>query len=158
MPLGAPLHTLSTLYDVPVGFVKTHYFEAVCSFICVRQRVAVARYRMTASYFVNIIWCSRRSCAHKILIHDKYFFYKIWTHCISFMLSKIDNLFFILILINVLEYEWNTKEISLSDNKKILLNIKLPCERDFSCSKVFCSKVKFIIKPLLIFPYIKINW
>ena len=44
---GAPLHTLSKLYD-PVGFVNPHpsSFEAVYCFICGRRRVAVARYRM----------------------------------------------------------------------------------------------------------------
>ena len=25
----------------------------------------------------------------------------------------------------------------------ILLNIEIPCDKYFSCSKVFCSKVKF---------------
>ena len=44
-PSGEPLHTLSKLYDVPVGFVPP-YFEAVYCFICGRRRVAVARYRM----------------------------------------------------------------------------------------------------------------
>ena len=43
---GAPLHTLSKLYDVPVGFVSPPSFEAVYCYICGRQRVAVARYRM----------------------------------------------------------------------------------------------------------------
>ena len=44
---GALLHTLSNLYDVPVGFVTPPpYFEAVYCFICGRRRVAVARYRM----------------------------------------------------------------------------------------------------------------
>ena len=42
---GAPLHTLSKLYDVPVGFVSPS-FEAVNWYICGRSRVAVARYRM----------------------------------------------------------------------------------------------------------------
>ena len=46
-PSGAPLHTLSKLYDVPVGFVTpSPYFEAVYCLFCCRQRVAVARYRM----------------------------------------------------------------------------------------------------------------
>ena len=45
-PLGAPHHTLSTLYDVPVGCVTPASFEAVHCFICGRRRVAVARYRM----------------------------------------------------------------------------------------------------------------
>ena len=44
-PSGAPLHTLSKLYDVPVGFVTPPYFEAVYCFICGRRRVALARYR-----------------------------------------------------------------------------------------------------------------
>ena len=45
-PSGAPLHILSKLYDVRVGFVPPPYFEAVYCFICGRRRVAVARYRM----------------------------------------------------------------------------------------------------------------
>ena len=45
-PSGAPLHTLSRLYDVPVGFVTPPYFGVVYCFICGRRRVAVARYRM----------------------------------------------------------------------------------------------------------------
>ena len=43
--LGAPLHTLSKLYDVSVGFVFPS-LEAVYCYICRRRRVAVARYRM----------------------------------------------------------------------------------------------------------------
>ena len=42
---GAPLNTLSKLYDVTVGFVPPS-FEAVYCYICNRRRVAVARYRM----------------------------------------------------------------------------------------------------------------
>ena len=47
-PSDAPLHTLSTLYDVPVGFIfhLPPSFEAVYSYICGRRRVAVARYRI----------------------------------------------------------------------------------------------------------------
>ena len=45
-PSGAPLHTLSKLYDVPVGVVPPPYFEAEYCLFCGRQRVAVARYRM----------------------------------------------------------------------------------------------------------------
>ena len=46
-PSGAPLLTLSKLYDVPVGFVTPPpYFEAVYCFICGRRRMAIARYRM----------------------------------------------------------------------------------------------------------------
>ena len=45
-PSGAPLHTLSKLYNVPVGFVTPHYFEAEYCLFCGRQRLAVARYRM----------------------------------------------------------------------------------------------------------------
>ena len=58
-----PLHTLSKLYDIPVGFVSPS-FEAVYCYIRSRRRVAVARYRMicliledkiavTQSYFVK---------------------------------------------------------------------------------------------------------
>ena len=45
-PSGAPLHTLSKLYDVPVGFVPPPQFEAVYCFICSRRRVDVDRYLM----------------------------------------------------------------------------------------------------------------
>ena len=46
-PSGAPLHTVSKLYDVPVGFVPPPpYFEAEYCLFCGRRRVAVARYRM----------------------------------------------------------------------------------------------------------------
>ena len=46
-PSGAPLHTLSKLYDVPVGFVTPpSYFEAEYCLFGGRRRVAVARYRM----------------------------------------------------------------------------------------------------------------
>ena len=46
-PSGAPLHTLSKLYDVPVGFEPPPpYFEAEYCLFCGRRRVAVDRYRM----------------------------------------------------------------------------------------------------------------
>ena len=45
-PSGAPLHTLSKLYDVPVGFDPPPYFEAEYCSLCGHRRVAVARYRM----------------------------------------------------------------------------------------------------------------
>ena len=41
----APLHNLSKLYDVPVGFVSPA-FEAVHCYISDRRRVAVARYQI----------------------------------------------------------------------------------------------------------------
>ena len=44
-PPGAPLHTLSKLYDVPGGFVPPSFGVMYC-FICGRRRVAVALYRM----------------------------------------------------------------------------------------------------------------
>ena len=52
-PSGAPLHTLSKLYDVPVGYVTPPYFEAEYCLFCGRQRVAVARYRMICLVLVN---------------------------------------------------------------------------------------------------------
>ena len=52
-PSGALFNTLSKLYDVPVGFVPSS-FEAVYCFICGRQRVAVARYRMICLVFVIV--------------------------------------------------------------------------------------------------------
>ena len=51
---GAPLHTLSKSYDVPVGFVPPPpYFEAEYCLFCGRRRVAVARYRMICLVIVN---------------------------------------------------------------------------------------------------------
>ena len=38
------LNTLSKLYDIPVGFVRTPLFEAVYCYICGRRRLVVARY------------------------------------------------------------------------------------------------------------------
>ena len=58
-PSGAPLHTLSKLYDVPVGFLTPPpYFEAEYCLFCGRRRVAVARYRMIClvSMKVNFFW------------------------------------------------------------------------------------------------------
>ena len=53
-PLGALLHTLSKLYDVPVGFVSpSPSFEAVYYSICCRRRVAVARYRMIGPVLIS---------------------------------------------------------------------------------------------------------
>ena len=57
--LGAPLHILSKLYDVPVGFVKPSSFEAVYCYICIRRRVAVARYRM---FCLNIVMVNDTFC------------------------------------------------------------------------------------------------
>ena len=37
------------------------------------------------------------------------------------------------------------KKTTLSDSKMFSLKIKIPCGRYFSCSKVFCSIVKFTI-------------
>ena len=56
----------------------------------------------------------------KILLHEKYFFLHNCADLNSFYHSKINNLF-MLIYINVLEYELNTKETSSSDSKIILL-------------------------------------
>ena len=66
-PSSTPLHTLSKLYDVPVGFVApSPSFEVVYCFICSRRRAAVARYRMnclvlshfhlTSVKFLNSEW------------------------------------------------------------------------------------------------------
>ena len=52
--VGCTASYLSKLYDVPVGFVTpTSYFETVYCFICGRQRVAVARYRMICLVIVH---------------------------------------------------------------------------------------------------------
>ena len=64
-PSGAPLHTLSKLYDVPVGFVTPPpYFEAEYCLFCGRRRVAVARYRM--------ICLVLHTCIHNGMIHFDY--------------------------------------------------------------------------------------
>ena len=62
-PSGAPLYTLSKLYDVPVGFVNPSSLWAMYCFICGRRRVAVARYRMiclvllrSINLLVRILW------------------------------------------------------------------------------------------------------
>ena len=52
-PSGAPLYTLSKLYDVPVGYVPPPYFEAEYCLFCGRRRVAVARYRMICLVLIN---------------------------------------------------------------------------------------------------------
>ena len=53
-PSGAPLHTLSKFYDVPIGLITPPpYFEAVNGFIFGRRRVAVARYRMICLVLLN---------------------------------------------------------------------------------------------------------
>ena len=68
-PYGAPLHTLSKLYDVPVGFV-TPYLEAVYCFICGRQRVAVARYWMIC-LVLFIIFATRHSIFIVFIPYDR---------------------------------------------------------------------------------------
>ena len=50
---GASLHTLSKLYDVPVGFYPPS-FDAVFCYICGRRRVASARYLMICLALINI--------------------------------------------------------------------------------------------------------
>ena len=54
-PSDAPLHTLSKLYDVPVGFDPL-YFEAEYCLFCGRRRVAVARYRMICLVLVLLFY------------------------------------------------------------------------------------------------------
>ena len=57
----APFHTLSKLYDIPVGFVNPPpSFEAVYCYICGRRRVAVARDRMIRLVLVH-------NLAHKLI-------------------------------------------------------------------------------------------
>ena len=86
---GAPLHALSKLYDVPVGFVSSPSFEAVYCYICGRQRVAVARYRMICfgffykaeislivTYQPTLLLCKawRYICQSKITLKCRYHF------------------------------------------------------------------------------------
>ena len=57
-PSGAPLHSLSKLYVVAVGFVTPpSYFEAVYCFMCGRRRVVVARYRMICLVLMTLEQC-----------------------------------------------------------------------------------------------------
>ena len=65
-----------------------------------------------------------------------FFFTKFEPTKIPFSIRKF-TIVFILILIFLLEYEYNTKETFLSDYKMILLKIKIPWDRYISCSKVF---------------------
>ena len=57
-PSGAPLHTLSKVYNVTVGFEPPPpYFEAEYCLFCGRRRVAAARYRMICLVLViEILW------------------------------------------------------------------------------------------------------
>ena len=67
-PSGAPLHTLSKLYDVPVGFVlPPPYFEAEYCLFCGRRRIAVARYWMICVVLPITILCPSLS---RILMFD----------------------------------------------------------------------------------------
>ena len=51
---GAPLHTLSKLYNVPVSFVPPPpILRLNIAYFCDRRRVAVARYRMICLVLVN---------------------------------------------------------------------------------------------------------
>ena len=50
---GAPLNSLSRLYDVPVGFVSPLSFESVYCYIYGRQRVTAARYRIICLVLVS---------------------------------------------------------------------------------------------------------
>ena len=45
LPSGAPLHTLSKLYDVPLVLYNPS-FEAVPCFVCGRRRMAVIQHQM----------------------------------------------------------------------------------------------------------------
>ena len=49
---GAPLHTLSKSYDVPISLDPSASFEVVYSFIYGRRRVVVARYRTICLFLV----------------------------------------------------------------------------------------------------------
>ena len=54
-------------------------------------------------------------------------------------LFAFENWQYFLTLIDMLEYEQNTKETSSSDYKIILLKIEFPRDRYSSCSKVYYS-------------------
>ena len=54
---SAPIHTLSKLYDVPVGFVTPPLIWVMVYFICGRQRVAVTWYRIVdLSCTITSVW------------------------------------------------------------------------------------------------------
>ena len=82
-PLDAPLHTLSKLFDVSVGFVclvRSHPFclliltlmEAVYCFICGRRGVAVTRSRKDVLFFHYIIHAPLILiiCIHKVVVRN----------------------------------------------------------------------------------------
>ena len=77
---GAPLHTLSKSYDVPVGFVHPPpYFEAEYCLFCGRRRVAVARYRMIClvlDFYDLSAWCG---CW--FVVYIRRFIYKFLNVC-----------------------------------------------------------------------------
>ena len=53
-PSDAPLHALSKLYDIHIGFFSLLSFETVYCFICSRRRLADARYRMICLFHLNM--------------------------------------------------------------------------------------------------------
>ena len=72
-PSGAPLHTLSKLYDVPVGFeTPPPYIEAEYCLFCGRRRVAVARYRMICLVHVKISRTESSSVFSPFLLKLRY--------------------------------------------------------------------------------------
>ena len=59
-PSGVPLHSLSKLYDVPVGFVTPPpFFKAVYCFIYGRRRLPVARHRIICLVLENQLQCTQ---------------------------------------------------------------------------------------------------
>ena len=93
-PSGAPLHTLSKLYDVPVGFVPPP--SLFCGWIllfCGRRRVAVAQYRMICLVIEEEK--SRSGSQGKVAVKD------IWSRSISMQAIKS-------ILINLTK-NWNAE-------------------------------------------------
>ena len=85
-PSGAPLHTLSKLYDVLVGFVRPPppYFEAEYCLFCGHRRVAVARYDLSCSFsekLTRLLNTQIRSCGIGVLslvIRYEYGWYNIF--------------------------------------------------------------------------------
>ena len=75
-PSGAPLLTLSKLYDVPVGFVPPSYFEAEYCLFCGRRRVAVARYRMICLVLICISVSIHSLFSHDVPLHFNAHAYK----------------------------------------------------------------------------------
>ena len=93
-PSGTPLHTLSKLYDVPVGFVASPF---VYCFICGRRRVAVARYRMICLVYIVFVAAGGICLSHTRIV-------LIFSYCpLNIVLHDVEHVYFIFLSRKILE-------------------------------------------------------